>query len=211
LDSANGVFVGARRVATEPVRLETGARVLVAGIELEVSYEREPEPSGQTPRLRVGFGAREPDEVAPSSTRTTEFLELMSKIVERMLAEGRTDEALSILQARLDLVLEEARAGNVQSFDQVRTALRHGLLLAERTQSPRWIGYVLELLTLFHELPDELEAQRLEAAIKHSQGMDAHAADAYAESLKQIADPLRRMRGMQYARAFQRAVLAARR
>ena len=39
LDSANGTYVDGRRISREPVPLRSGARVLVADVELRVSFE----------------------------------------------------------------------------------------------------------------------------------------------------------------------------
>ena len=203
LDSANGTHVDGRRISREPVPLRSGARVLVADVELRVSFEADI--AGTAGPARRIAAPVEPDEFAEdasTSTHTTDFFALVEKIVAGMFAEGRFDEAAAILNPQLDGLLADARANRPIPSEQLAAGLGYAVGLAEATGSRRWVHYVLDLMTALAHVPDDSVAERLARAIAKAEGFDTSRLAAYSKALESRADPLSRMRAAAQLRSY---------
>src|SRR5262245_40742759 len=119
LQSANGVYVNGNRVLTEPVRLRNGDRLVLGQEELEVVVEAPSRPVSDKMLILKppDFAQKNDDEDQISSefsgpgTRTADFFALVSKIVDRALAENRVDDAATMLTSQMGKMMLDARAG----------------------------------------------------------------------------------------------------
>jgi pSer/pThr/pTyr-binding forkhead associated (FHA) protein len=179
--SANGVYVNGERVGTDPVRVADGDRLMLGEEELQVLVSRPSRPvSDKLPISKPAWFIRasddedevpEPERSSPG-TRSANFFELVGKIVDRALAEGRVADAHTMLQPQLNRVLLDARAGRTLDDTARDGALRYALLLANSPGQTRALDYTLDLLTALAMVPSPLFASELARALETSDSVD---------------------------------------
>lgn len=179
--SANGVYVNGERVGTDPVRVADGDRVMLGEEELQVLVSRPSRPvSDKLPISKPSWFIRanddedespEPERSSPG-TRSSNFFELVGKIVDRALAEGRVADAHTMLQPQLNRVLLDARAGRLIDDTARDGALRYSLLLAKAPGQSRALDYTLDLLTALALIPNAQLADELARALETSDSVD---------------------------------------
>lgn len=207
LQSANGVYVNAERI-TSLVRLRSGDFVLLGDQELELHFSSASgpisvlRPSSPVLKLREDDAAH--DEAPHSGTRQVDFFALVGRVVDRVLAEGRFDEAITMLQSHLSRVLADARAGRPVEREISETSLRYALAIAAGTRDPRWLDYVFDLLTALGCAPGEQIAEDLEAAMLALGYADEPRVQRYVTAATAIADARERLRVAAVARAVRR-------
>lgn len=214
LGSANGVWVNGQRLGEEPVWLRRGDRVLVGQEELELltdSYRPLSQKLERLPVSQPSFSVKEEDEPvgdgerSSPGTRRSDFFDLVGKIVERAIEEGRTDDAATMLQSQLTKILGDARAGRSTLPGAREGALRFSLLLAAATKAPRWLEYALELCTALRWAPDPPLSKQIENLVDAVEGLDPARVGAYVAALESLDDPLERLRATHWARGLLRA------
>jgi len=157
LGSANGVFVNDERI-NGPRRLEPGDRLRIVSHVLEfVAQEQAEEPAtGRPPRALDGRRAGasrvaslwDDDELGGAygeKTALAGVFDMFAQAIVALLARGDVKAAEDLVQASLQNVLAEARAGHAIAAGQSDAAARCALMLARATPNSRWTEYVLEL------------------------------------------------------------------
>jgi pSer/pThr/pTyr-binding forkhead associated (FHA) protein len=214
--SANGVYVNGERIGVEPVRLVNGDRLLIGEEELEIVLEAPARPlSDKVPVSRPAWFIKpnddEDDPAAPErsspGTRTSNFFELIGKIVDRALVEGRLEDAGTMLQSQLNRVLADARAGR-EIDDAARDgAIHYALLLGQASRNGRWLDYALDLLSALRFAPSGRLAAELESAISAADFVDEGRLSSYIAALESTEDRLRALKLGHWARGL-RALIA---
>jgi pSer/pThr/pTyr-binding forkhead associated (FHA) protein len=213
LESANGVYVNGERLGTEPVRVRTGDRLLLGEEELEVVVDAPSRPiSDKLLIARPGLFAKSSDDDLvdsdPSSpgTRTADFFDLVGKIVDRALAEGRIDDASTMLKSQLGKILADARARRPFDASTREGALRYSLALARAYGGGPWLDYALDLLTALRWAPDGPLARDIEQTLEAAASVDDARLALYVTTLEATEDRLEALRIMHWARGLGRAV-----
>lgn len=222
LGSSNGVYVNGERVVGT-VSLRNGDRVLLGDQELEVALgsasgpiEIDSKRLGLAKSLDVRLSDEELDDVPYSSersapgTRTVDFFELVGRVVDRVLAAGRYDEAATMLQSQLSKVLADARAGRAIPAANRDASLRYAILLGAGARDARWLDYALDLLTACACAPTQELAQDLEEAVASVGGVDEQRLARYVAAVDGFPEALERLRGVTLARQLQRVARRAR-
>ncbi len=214
--SANGVYVNGERIGVDPVRLVNGDRVLVGEEELVVVLDAPARPlSDKIPLARPAWFIKpNDDEDDPASpersspgTRTSNFFELIGKIVDRALAEGRLEDAATMLQSQLNRVLADARAGRAIDDEARNGAVHYALVLGHASGNGRWLDYVLDLLTALRFAPTGALTAELEAAIGAADFVDEGRLSNYIAALESTPDRLHALKVGHWARGL-RGLLA---
>jgi pSer/pThr/pTyr-binding forkhead associated (FHA) protein len=222
LHSANGVWLNGERVGVQPARLRTGDCLLIGDEEIEVEIDAPVRSeSGELVKLTPSRPAwyndnNDGDDEPPSfsvsersspGTREADFFELVGKIVDRVLAEGRYEDAATMLQAQMGKVLADARAGRVLADNARDGTLRYCAELAKGTGDPRWLAHALDVMTALASAPSGALAGELLSAFAAAEPVDGARFSAYLASAERIESPLERMRVTQWAREIERASL----
>lgn len=212
LGSANGVFVNAERIDA-PVALYTGDRILLGDQEIEVLVDGAARAESQQvvrpafvelAALQLEGPGSESREPSVPGTRQLDFFQLVGRVVDRVLVEGRFDEAVTMLQSHLDGVLAEAREGKTLSESQRAAALHYAAELASGTGERRFLDYALDLLAATSRAPTEDLADELEEAVVAVGSIDEARLIAYVSVMESSPDALERLRAVTFARLLQR-------
>lgn len=217
LDSANGVFVNGERI-TGVRHIESGAQVLVGGELLELHVEP-PEGSLDGRATQVSMPSVAPAsssqdwelaDSASAGTQKAEVFELVGRVADRALAEGRADEAESVLRAHLTKVLDQAKRG-IAIVDSTRSAaLHYALELALATGNGRWLDYVIELHAAVHQIIPEALHRELQGAIPRVAPVPSESLETYARALGQLPDGADRARARERLESLRRTAQAKR-
>lgn len=221
LGSSNGVYVNGERISAS-VNLRNGDRVLLGDQELEIALGSASGPvaidqkqlgSLKSLDLRVSdddFDELPRSERSAPGTRQVDFFELVGRVVDRVLAERRYDEAATMLQSQLSKVLADARAGRAIPAGNRDASLRYAILLAAGARDSRWLDYALDLLTALACTPPQELAEDLEEAVASLGIVDEQRLARYVAVVDTFPEPLERLRGVTLARQLQRVVRRAR-
>jgi len=215
LGSANGLWVNGVRVSDEPVWLHSGDRVLLGEEELVIVADSYRPLSQKLERVvlpQTRLTVKDDDDLELSDgersspgTRRTNFFDLVGAIVERAVAEGRFDDAATMLQSQLTKTASDARAGRPVPADTRDGALKFSMLLAAATSSPRWLEYVVDLLAALRWVPDPAVSRSIEKLFDSIDGVSPTSIAAYVASLEKLADPVDRLRATHWARGLTQA------
>lgn len=169
LASANGVYVNGLRVR-DRTPLTEGDHVLIGEEEILVTYVGELANPAGTPTLRDTLRLA-PDISVPhilqglDATGRVDTFALISRVVDRVLAEGRAADAERMLSPQLDILLREVtRRGSLPEATANR-ATEYAIKLAAATRRAKWIDYVIHLHTaMLRPLPSGAAASLVSAA-----------------------------------------------
>jgi predicted component of type VI protein secretion system len=163
--SVNGVFVNERRIEVRH-ELSSGDRIVIGKQQLVFRTASAPaELSAHAPRFSAetlaGFQASpmQGDTKLPifgptlgqeneDSTKQGHAIELLSGVVDKVLALGRGSEAERILSSYLSGVLEATRAGGSVDAKATEKSAIYAVKLAAATGKGAWVDYAIELYQL---------------------------------------------------------------
>jgi pSer/pThr/pTyr-binding forkhead associated (FHA) protein len=211
LGSANGVYLnGERLVEAVPARLQSGDHLLVGGEDIQVFMESPTRPvSDRVPISKpdwvVPFDDLVESERSSPGTRSVDFFDLIGRIVDRALAEGRVEDAHTMLAPQLRNALSDARAGRTLDATARAGAVRYGLALAKAEGGGAWLDFTFDLLTALCWAPDGPLADEVEQTIAAADCIDEARLATYLAALEQTEDRLEALRVMQWARRLRQA------
>ena len=224
LGSINGVYVNGRRIQGAHL-LNVGDRVAIGEDELEVisstksgmwagSRRREGDTiSGLDPVVPAA-----PDDVdivdpepPPSvdATGNIDALELIGRVARNAIAEGRPEDAESMVRHHLEHVLEDVKRGRALSPMTIDAATRLAVALSQSTASPRWLDYLVRVYSALRAPLPEWAARDFRAAVELAPAIDVQALETYRSLLAQSS-----LEGHERSRALTRVeevIAAARR
>jgi hypothetical protein len=164
--SVNGVYVNERRIDVRH-ELATGDRVVIgkqqlifrAASDASALSANAPRFSAETlagfqPSGAQGTGPTLPvfgpglGEEHEDSTKQGHAIELLSGVVDKVLALGRGAEAERILSSYLSGILDAARAGVRVDLKAAEKSVTYAVKLAAATGKGRWVDYAIELYQL---------------------------------------------------------------
>jgi pSer/pThr/pTyr-binding forkhead associated (FHA) protein len=196
--SANGVFVNGQRVLSATT-LRPGDLILIGKEEIEIAAIGEPPvPSSRkglhaltrdTLRMNPLAGQADAPQNADATTRVDTFA-LISKVVDRVLAEGRGQDAERMLSPQRDVLLRDAvRRGSLPA-EATSRATEYAVKLARATRDGRWVDYVIQLHgAVLRPLPAGITAELMNAA-KGCGDFNRAAVRAYISRLLSSAERL---------------------
>jgi predicted component of type VI protein secretion system len=167
LGSANGVLVNDERIDGRR-ELQPGDRIGIGKQQLVIrvrtaTHRASGEPRRTWDRTISGVEMDEFLEQSPTQTnvlpaeRGDEGLDLISGVVDKVLALGRVDEAERMLATRLQGLLEAAQARRAIPSRSAERAARYAVKLAAATSKGGWVDYVFQLYGgLARPLPGEI-------------------------------------------------------
>jgi hypothetical protein len=213
LGSVNGVHVNGERISA-PQALSDGDRLLVGDEPLEIyvgGTDAELEHSSST--LRKATKSIPPAPPAQDwegttggvGTQKADAFDLVGRLADRSFADGRPEEAESVLRAHLSKVLEQARRSAVVPEPTRQAALSYALELALNLKSPRWFDYAIDLLSAQHTLPSEALGRELAGAVSRIAGVDRTRIEAYLQLIKTLPDSVDKSRAIERVEAILRA------
>lgn len=215
LGSANGVYVNGERV-TGAANLRSGDRLMLGDQSLEVMLGTA---SGPVSVDRQKLATAQPlwiipvdDDVdVPSSsersapgTGQVDFFELVGRVMDRVLAEQRFDEAITMLRSHLNRVLSDAQSGRSVAPGQRDASLRYSALLAAGTRDPQWVDYALDLLAACRCAPAQEIGEDIEEAVVAIGSVDSQRLGRYVAAVEGVPDALERLRAVTFARLLER-------
>lgn len=207
LNSRNGTFVNSVAIL-QPTLLCAGDTISIADETIEVialqQYQNDPrhptlsqlprtipsEPATPNPPPS-GFISAKPSEAhadfddddASGATRAADVFDLIGNVADKMLSLGRADEALRLLSGHLKNALKEARAGTALNDRVCHQAGTYALKLADASDKPEWLDYVIELYSA-RRLPMPLHTvERLYTLIRRIRGVNVTALRSYVTLL----------------------------
>jgi hypothetical protein len=185
LKSTNGVVVNDVLIRGR-APIAAGDRVLIGDTALDVVRMEE------IKRMRRGH--RLPAELTTTIVAETEdpeaagpqaqTLELLSKLVDKVLALGRADEAARLLRGPLERVLRDAERGLTVEADVSAMAARYELKLASATAEPYWIELLLRTHTALGRLLPLPIVDELHGVVRSVKGVNPALLRAYVERLR---------------------------
>ncbi len=216
LGSVNGVYVNGERIVI-PQLLKDGDSIVVGGEQLELHIEGAP-PVAPDRQTQHGLDSIPP---APPSTRwdavtggvgtqKADVFELVGKIADRSLAEGRPDEAENLLRSHLAKVLEQAKRTGEVADSTRQSSIHYALELALAVKSPRWITYTIDLLAHCRVLLPEALARDIQSAMTRVPGVQADRLDAYLHALSLLENSLEKSQAIARVEGLKRAAAGIR-
>ncbi|MEZ4227277.1 MAG: FHA domain-containing protein [Polyangiaceae bacterium] len=210
LGSVNGIYVNGERVSGSR-DLQNGDQLLIGGEQLEITIESTPTPS-RVAETQGGLGSIPPAPPSTSwdavtggvGTQKADVFDLVGKIADRSLAEGKSEEAESLLRAHLGKVLEQAKRSG-QVADTTRgAALHYALELARALEQPRWLDYTVDLLCYCKVLVPEALARDIQSSLAKIPGADLDKLDGYLKFLEGLPPSLERAQAITRVQGLRR-------
>jgi pSer/pThr/pTyr-binding forkhead associated (FHA) protein len=216
LGSVNGVYVNGERIVIPHV-LASGDHVVVGGEQLEVHIEGA-QPTAPDRQTQHGIDSIPP---APPSTRwdavtggtgtqKADVFELVGKIADRSLAEGRAEEAENLLRSHLAKVLEQAKRTGHVADNTRQSAIHYALELALAVKSSRWIAYTIDVLANCRVLLPEALARDIQSAMTRVPGVEVERLDAYLHALSLLENSLEKAQTIARVEGLKRAAAGIR-
>lgn len=195
--SRNGVFVNGERI--EGSRALTSGDVITIGddsltlVELpepspqrgETISDMRPVRSEQTPRF-PSFS----DEDVSIATRRADAFQLLSGVVDKALALGRSEEAEHLLGTHLVAALADASTGRGVPPEIARAAARYALKLAAATNKSNWLDFAVRLYrALAQPMPLPI-VDEMYTLVGRMRGLDRALLRDYLDSLRSLSESL---------------------
>lgn len=194
LDSANGVLVNDERIDGR-CELEPGDRVGIGKQQMVIRVRGLPPRAGGESRRAWDqtISAIDTDEVMDHTPTVThvergrhaeETLDLISGVVDKVLALGRVDEAERVLTMRLQALLVAAQAGRTISASSAERGVHYAVKLAAATSKGGWVDYVFQLYgCLARPLPGEI-VDELYQVLRRVSGVSVDGLREYIATLR---------------------------
>jgi hypothetical protein len=203
LSSANGVLLNGGRLAAEPRQLQTGDRVTIGDVLVEVLAIRQAKSDGSSSNDPEKLGPRSPS----SETRVTQRddgFEFAGVMARRAIAAGQVQSALDVLGYPLARSRQDVRAGS-RVPDHVRAAaIDYACALAKASGEGKWVDYAYDLLAVTGEPYGAALASEIEAALRTARDADPAAIDQYLKKLRALPVTWETLRALQHAESMQR-------
>jgi pSer/pThr/pTyr-binding forkhead associated (FHA) protein len=194
LGSANGALVNDERIDRKR-ELLPGDRISIGKqqlfIRVRTVVDRAGDESRHTwDRTVTGIDVDECLEHSPTVTsvspgdRCEEVPDLISGVVDKVLALGRAEEAERMLAMRLHGLLEAAQAGRTMPPRSAEHAVRYAVKLAAATSKGGWVDYVFQLYgCLARPLPGEI-VDELYQVLRRLSGISVDGLREYIATLR---------------------------
>ena len=191
LGSRNGVLVNGALI-TGGVTVLAGDHIQIGGQHLTLRQDGGDQAS-KNAELRsaktIEFDAVQPP-LSEERTNTAHALELLSSVVDKSLALGRTDEAERMLSRHLQHLLRDVESETQAPEPVAELGVRFAIKLAEATHKAGWINYSFRVyLALGRPLPMEI-VHELYTLLRKVRGVDVSLLRKYISRLQSCADEL---------------------
>ncbi|MBN1605156.1 MAG: FHA domain-containing protein [Polyangiaceae bacterium] len=195
LGSANGVLVNderidRRRELQPDDRIGIGKQQMVIRVRTTTASRAGGQPRRTWDQTISGIDTDEMADHSPTQTdvspagRGYEALDLISGVVDKVLALGRADEAERMLAMRLHGLLEAAQARRSVSAHNAERAARYAVKLAAATGKSGWVDYVFQLYgCLGRPLPGEI-VDELYQVLRRVNGVSVDGLREYIATLR---------------------------
>jgi pSer/pThr/pTyr-binding forkhead associated (FHA) protein len=191
LNSTNGVFLNDVAIK-QKTKVSPGDRILIGDSVLKIvqfeDLKRTQRGEALPPELTETIVADQAEDDNP--TRQAQTLEVLSGLVNKVLALGRADEAVRLLRGPLERVLKDAEAGQSIDINLSAAAARHAVRLAGATNDPYWIDLVFRMHTALERLLPLPVVDDLYGSLRSVKGVSPATLRAYVERLRPMAAQL---------------------
>jgi predicted component of type VI protein secretion system len=203
LNSTNGVFINGVRLNRSTAALNEGDRLLLGTTEISVFTTRSSAKLSLQQRIgtihlasRAGQIAEPPPASGPRAARPapasdelppterSDTMELVGKLADRLVAQGKVQDATRILSAHLDNILLGASSGLSVTNVVLDHATRYALRLHIWTGSTTWIDYVFELHVACKHAPTAVSLDALETVYPLASGADRRLVEHLVQTLE---------------------------
>ena len=202
LGSRNGTAVNGRRIS-DSVELFTLDRMLVGNVELQlvervsndddvaISFRRaETTTLEALPSTEPAPGFEPLSGGSDENTSSGHTLNLLSGVVDKLLALKKTTEAVRLLEAPIDRIWDEAKRGHSVDREAADRAADYAVRLAEVTEDDSWVVKALDIF-LGQERPLPLPViDRLYALIRRLPRTHRRRLDAFVDDLRNRREQL---------------------
>jgi pSer/pThr/pTyr-binding forkhead associated (FHA) protein len=203
LSSANGVLLNGGRLAAEPKSLQSGDRVTIGDVLVEVVDVRQARTDGSDPSGANKLGPRSPSSDSRVTQRDDGF-EFAGAVARRAIASGQVQSALDVLGYPLARIRQDTKAGSRVPEHVRAAAIDYACALAKASGEGKWIDYVYDLLAASAEPYSTTLANAIEAALRAARDADPAAIEQYVRKLRALPVSWENLRALQHAEAMQR-------
>jgi predicted component of type VI protein secretion system len=174
MGSVNGVLVNGNQLNRAQV-LASGDRIVIgqqtfalhaAKVESEGQARVGRMTLSQASREDLGLSLVQEDSERNEATRQGDALEMLTGVVEKVLALGRGEEAERILGNYLRVLLQTARVQNRIDPVVAEKAVTYATRIAEATGKGGWVDYAFEVYTVLNQPLPAPVVERLYASLR---------------------------------------------
>jgi hypothetical protein len=192
LGSINGVVVNGERIS-RPRVLKSTDRIVIGQQAFELFIVEVP---GGAPRSSRNLMARTLAGAAikdlpterTEATRQGNAFDMLTGVVDKVLALGRGDEAERVLGHFLRGLLQSARTGSSVDLEMAERASSYAIRIAEATRKGAWVDYVFELyMYAGRPIPGPL-VERLYSTMRSVDGVSIGVFRRYVEKLLDLGE-----------------------
>jgi hypothetical protein len=202
LSSANGVLLNGGRLAAEPRQLQSGDRVTIGDVLVEVVDVRQARTDASDAKSNK-LGPRSPSSDSRVTQRDDGF-EFAGAVARRAIASGQVQSALDVLGYPLARIRQDARAGSRVPEHVRAAAIDYACALAKASGEGKWVDYVYDILAVAGEPYSTTLASAIEAALRAARDADPASIEQYVKKLRALPVSWENLRALQHAEAMQR-------
>ncbi len=203
LSSANGVLLNGGRLAPEPRQLQTGDRVTIGDVLVEVVAVRQAKSDRPQANGSDKIGPRSPSSDSRVTQRDDGF-EFAGVMARRAIASGQVQSALDVLSYPLARIRQDTKSGSRVPEHVRAAAIDYACALAKASGDGKWVDYVYDLLAVTGEPYSTDLAGAIEAALRAARDADPASIEQYVRKLRTLSVSWDNLRALQHAEAMQR-------